>query len=45
VPVLNGLPDTLFSQTTSSIMLDIAALVILLVRPSGLFGEAVGALP
>jgi branched-chain amino acid transport system permease protein len=45
VPVLNGLPDTLFSQTTSSIMLDIAALVILLVRPSGLFGEAVGARP
>ena len=45
MPVLNGLPDTLFSQTTSSIMLDIVALVILLVRPTGLFGEAVGHRP
>ena len=45
MPVLNGLPDTLFSQTTSSIMLDIVALMILLVRPTGLFGEAVGHRP
>jgi branched-chain amino acid transport system permease protein len=31
----------LFSQTTSTILLDIVILVILFVRPQGLFGEAV----
>jgi hypothetical protein len=30
-----------FSQTTSTIMLDVAVLIILVARPRGLFGEAV----
>jgi branched-chain amino acid transport system permease protein len=33
--------DTLFSQTTSTIVLDVAVLLILVARPQGLFGEAV----
>ncbi len=47
IPVLNGLPDadSIFSQTISSIMLDVAVLLILVVRPRGLFGEAVGQRP
>jgi branched-chain amino acid transport system permease protein len=46
-PGLNGLAssDTLFSQTSSSVMLDIAVLLILVLRPQGLFGEAVGHRP
>jgi len=30
-----------FSQATSTIVLDIGVLAVLLVRPQGLFGEAV----
>lgn len=47
IPALNGLPgaDTLFSQTLSTIMLDVVALLILVVRPQGLFGEAAGQRP
>ena len=47
LPALNGLPDaaTLFSQTTSAIMLDLVVLVILVVRPSGLFAGSVGYRP
>jgi branched-chain amino acid transport system permease protein len=47
LPVLNAVPgaDTLFSQTVSTIMLDIVVLVILVVRPRGLFGEAVSVRP
>jgi branched-chain amino acid transport system permease protein len=47
IPALSGLPeaDSVFSQTTSSIMLDVAVLLILMVRPRGLFGEAVGQRP
>jgi branched-chain amino acid transport system permease protein len=33
--------DTVFSQTTSTIVLDVAVLLILVARPRGLFGEAV----
>jgi branched-subunit amino acid ABC-type transport system permease component len=33
--------ETVFSQTLSAIMLDIVVLLILFVRPQGLFGEAV----
>lgn len=32
--------DTIFSQPASSLMLDLGVLLILLVRPQGLFGEA-----
>jgi len=35
------LSSALFSQTTSTIVLDIVILIILFVRPQGLFGEAV----
>jgi branched-chain amino acid transport system permease protein len=47
LPVLNRLPgaDMLFSQTTSSIVLDGAVLLVLMLRPRGLFGEAVGTRP
>jgi branched-chain amino acid transport system permease protein len=47
LPALNGLPgsDALFSQTSSTAMMDVAVLLILLLRPQGLFGEAVGARP
>ncbi len=45
IPPLAGLPDTLFSQTTSAIVLDVVALLILVARPQGLFGEAVGHRP
>jgi branched-chain amino acid transport system permease protein len=43
IPALLRMPesDALFSQTTSTIVLDIAVLLILVVRPQGLFGEAV----
>jgi len=43
IPALLRMPssDTVFSQTTSTIMLDIAVLLILFARPQGLFGEAV----
>ncbi len=42
VPALLRMPqsDTVFSQTTSKIVLDIAVLLILVARPQGLFGEA-----
>ena len=33
--------EVVFSQTTGTIVLDLAILLILLVRPQGLFGEAV----
>ena len=45
LPALNGLPDALFSQTMSTIMLDIVVLLILVLRPSGLFGDAFGQRP
>ena len=47
IPALNGLPgaDTVFSQTLSTVMLDIVVLLILVMRPQGLFGEAVGQRP
>ena len=47
IPALNGLPgsEMLFSQTLSTVILDVAVLLILVVRPSGLFGEAVGQRP
>jgi branched-subunit amino acid ABC-type transport system permease component len=35
----------LFSQTASTIVFDILVLLVLLVRPQGLFGEAVQARP
>jgi branched-chain amino acid transport system permease protein len=43
VPALLRMPesDAVFSQTTSTIVLDIAVLLILVARPQGLFGEAV----
>jgi branched-chain amino acid transport system permease protein len=43
IPPLLAMPssDTVFSQTTSTIVLDIAVLLILVARPQGLFGEAV----
>jgi branched-chain amino acid transport system permease protein len=34
-------PGVMFSQTTSTIMLDIAILLILVLRPQGLFGETI----
>jgi branched-chain amino acid transport system permease protein len=42
VPGLLGMPssDAVFSQTTSTIVLDVAVLLILVIRPQGLFGEA-----
>ena len=45
VPALNGWPDALFSQTASTAALDAAVLLILLLRPQGLFGEAAGRRP
>ncbi len=43
IPPLNRLAnaEALFSQTTSTIMLDIAILLILVLRPQGLFGETI----
>jgi branched-chain amino acid transport system permease protein len=43
VPTLLWMPqsETVFSQTTSTIMLDVAVLIILVLRPRGLFGETV----
>jgi branched-chain amino acid transport system permease protein len=43
IPALLWMPqsDAVFSQTTSTIMLDVAVLIILVARPRGLFGEAV----
>ncbi|MBS0560714.1 MAG: branched-chain amino acid ABC transporter permease [Proteobacteria bacterium] len=41
VPALLPWSDTAFSQTTSTIMLDAAVLLILMLRPQGLFGERV----
>jgi branched-chain amino acid transport system permease protein len=43
VPALLRMPssDAVFSQVTSTIVLDVAVLLILVVRPQGLFGEAV----
>ncbi len=43
IPALLRMPqsDAVFSQTTSTIMLDVAVLIILVARPGGLFGEAV----
>ena len=45
LPGLDRLPDTLFSQTVSAAALDVVVLLILVVRPQGLFGEAVGHRP
>ncbi len=47
IPALDGLPgaESLFSQTLSTVMLDLAVLLILVARPQGLFGEAVGHRP
>ena len=47
VPALNGLPGAgmLFSQTVSTVVLDVTVLLILVMKPSGLFGEAVGQRP
>ena len=46
-PILERLPgsDALFSQTASTIAMDLAVLLILVVRPQGLFGEAAGQRP
>jgi branched-chain amino acid transport system permease protein len=43
IPALLRMPssDSVFSQTTSRIVLDVAVLLILFARPQGLFGEAV----
>ncbi|MGQ0664651.1 MAG: branched-chain amino acid ABC transporter permease [Pseudomonadota bacterium] len=41
VPGLATLPGVLFSQTTATIILYLALLAILFVRPQGLFGEVV----
>lgn len=41
VPALAALPSVAFSQTVATILLYVAVLVILVVRPQGLFGEAV----
>ena len=43
IPALLRMPssDSVFSQTTSTIVLDVAVLLILVARPQGLFGEAV----
>jgi branched-chain amino acid transport system permease protein len=42
IPALLRMPssDSIFSQTTSTIVLDAAVLLILVARPQGLFGEA-----
>jgi branched-chain amino acid transport system permease protein len=42
IPGLLQMPssDSIFSQTTSTIVLDVAVLLILVARPQGLFGEA-----
>jgi branched-chain amino acid transport system permease protein len=42
IPALLRMPssDSIFSQTTSTIVLDVAVLLILVARPQGLFGEA-----
>jgi len=47
LPPLAALPwaEAMFSQTFSAIMLDIVALLILVVRPQGLFGEAISQRP
>jgi branched-chain amino acid transport system permease protein len=47
IPALLQMPssDTVFSQTTSTIVLDVAVLLILVARPQGLFGEAVRTRP
>jgi hypothetical protein len=45
LPPLAALPDWVFSQTVSTIMLDIVALFILFIRPQGLFGEAISQRP
>ena len=46
-PALGQLPgsDALFSQNASTIAMDVAVLLILVLRPQGLFGEAVGHRP
>jgi branched-chain amino acid transport system permease protein len=46
-PIVMHLPGAseLFSQTSSTIVFDILVLLVLLVRPQGLFGEAVQARP
>jgi branched-chain amino acid transport system permease protein len=43
IPALLRMPgsDGVFSQTSSTIVLDVAVLLILVARPQGLFGEAV----
>jgi branched-chain amino acid transport system permease protein len=43
IPPLLSMPasDAMFSQTTSTIVLDVAVLLILATRPQGLFGETV----
>ena len=43
IPPLLWMPqsDAVFSQTTSTIVLDVVVLIILVARPRGLFGEAV----
>ena len=45
LPGLDRLPAAVFSQPSATVMLDAAVLLILLVRPRGLFGEAVGQRP
>jgi branched-chain amino acid transport system permease protein len=47
LPALNALPDSdgWFSQTVSTVMLNLAVLLILFVRPRGLFGEPIGQRP
>ena len=40
VPGLDGAPAWLFSQTSATVILYLALLMILMVRPQGLFGEA-----
>ena len=45
VPGLARLPVALFSQTASEIVMDAAVLLVLAVRPRGLFGEAVNRRP
>ena len=44
-PILDTLPGGLFSQTASTIAMDLAVLLILVARPQGLFGEAAGQRP
>jgi branched-chain amino acid transport system permease protein len=45
LPPLAAWPDWVFSQTVSTIMLDIVALFILFLRPQGIFGEAISQRP